>query len=123
MENINLDYVNSFLTQYLLSLGFVPKHSGFTFIKQCVQEGVKNNGVLGSLSKQVYPAVAKLNNSNAINVERNIRNSINYAKRGWKNCNDVDNVFFRLGNVSNRNFLAFLVDQVIIAQMQMVQVV
>lgn len=122
METCNLEYANSFLTEYLLSLGFLPKHSGFNYIKQCIEQALVNDGILGSLSTQVYPCVAKRNGTNPVNIERNIRNSITCAKRSCEDCQDVDNVFFKVAHVSNRTFLAYLLDQVLISQMRMQQI-
>ncbi len=118
-NTFRFDYriVSQFLTEYLIRMGFLPKHMGFNYIKQCIEEALINNGVLGPLSTEVYPKVALRNNTNPINIERNIRNSITLAQ---KHCQDgVLNTIFAGSTVSNRAFLAYLLDQVIISYSQL----
>ncbi len=114
------NFINTYLTQYLIKLGFFPKHMGFYYIKQCIEEALLNNGVLGSLSSEIYPSVARKFGTNAINIERNIRNSIECANK----YNDgkekpLTDIYHNQKRVSNRAFLAYLLDQVIICYEQM----
>lgn len=114
------NFINTYLTQYLIQLGFLPKHMGFYYIKQCIEEALTHNGVLGSLNSDIYPSVARRNATTAVNVERNIRHSIEYAH---KFSGEHEIVLKKVCNnekhVSNRAFLAFLLDQVIICHKQM----
>ena len=114
------NFINTYLTQYLIKLGFFPKHMGFYYIKQCIEEALLNNGVLGPLSSEIYPSVARKYGTNAINIERNIRNSIECANK----YNDgkekpLTDIYHNQKRVSNRAFLAYLLDQVIICYEQM----
>lgn len=114
------NFINSYLTQYLIRLGFFPKHMGFYYIKQCIEEALAHNGVLGSLSTEIYPSVARRNGTNAINIERNIRNSIECANKYADGKEDsLKNMYHNQKHISNRAFLAFLLDQVIICYEQM----
>ena len=107
--------VNSYLTTYLLNLGFLPKHAGFNYIKQAIELALKNNGNLGSLSREVYPTIASKNKTLTQNIERNIRNAIECA------CNsntgnfkeDYVRSLLNNGKISNRIFLCYLLDKVL----------
>ena len=110
--------------RYFIYLGYNGKSfcgwqiqpNGMT-VQQCIEEALTHNGVLGPLSTEVYPKVALRNNTNPINIERNIRNSITLAQ---KHCQDgVLNTIFAGSTVSNRAFLAYLLDQVIISYSQL----
>ena len=114
------NFINTYLTQYLIRLGFLPKHMGFYYIKQCIEEALTHNGVLGSLNSDIYPSVARRNATTAVNVERNIRHSIEHANKfSGENEMVLKNVCNTEKHVSNRAFLAFLLDQVIICHKQM----
>ncbi len=56
----NSTEVNTFLSNYLISIGLAPKHIGFVYIKQVIELALKH-GVIGSLSKDIYPTVASKN--------------------------------------------------------------
>lgn len=114
------NFINSYLTQYLIQLGFFPKHVGFYYIKQCIEEALTHNGVLGSLSTEIYPCVARRNGTSVVNVERNIRHSIERANKfaGEKEM-ALKDIYHNHKHISNRAFLAFLLDQVIICHKQM----
>lgn len=120
-SKFNINFVNTYLTQYLISLGFLPKHVGFYYIKQCIEEAILKNSVLGSLSSQIYPSVARRNGTTAVNIERNIRNSINCANKNSNNKELSLQNITKNKSVSNRAFLSFLLDQVIISHNQMLQ--
>ncbi len=109
----NISKVNSYLSQYLMSIGFYPKHNGFVYIKNSIEEALNNNGLLGSLSSNVYPIVASRNKTNIQNVERSIRNAIECA---FKNSHGEQRELldlFKNKRVSNRTFLSFLLDHII----------
>ena len=82
-----------------------------------------NNGVLSSLSTKVYPFIAKNSGTTAINIERNIRNSIKCAKEYCENNGMFDNLFFKVDHVSNKTLIGYLVDQLSNSAMEMNQVV
>lgn len=114
------NFINTYLTQYLLQLGFFPKHVGFYYIKQCIEEALTHNGVLGSLSTEIYPCVARRNGTSAVNIERNIRHSIECANKFANNKEmALKDIYHHQKHISNRAFLAFLLDQVIICHKQM----
>ena len=72
----------------LFSIGFSSKHSGCAYLRECIKNVVLNNGVVRALASDQYPYIAVTFKTNIVNVERNIRNSIdcawrNYGKDNW----------------------------------------
>ena len=111
--------ISTFLTQYLLRIGFLPKYAGFNYIKQCIEEALANNGVLGSLSSSVYPVVARRNKTTPQNVERSIRNSIECAYKYSEGKEKTLYDYFKQTRISNRTLLSYLLDQILISHEQL----
>lgn len=110
--NVDMRVVSDVLSGYLSKLGFSPKHSGYRYIKQCVEYAIQNSFDIGkSLYKETYLFVGKKNNESIAGVERNIRNAISqaYLNTGF----DVE-TFESLheNKVTNRMFLSYLVDRI-----------
>lgn len=109
----NLCEINSYLTNYLISIGVAPKHIGFTYIKQAIELALKNNGVIGSLSREVYPTIASKNKTLPQNVERNIRNAVECACKSPAINSDSIIHLMQSNKISNRAFLCYLLDKVL----------
>lgn len=109
----NINEINSYVTNYLLTIGVAPKHMGFTFIKQVIELAVKNNGIMGSLSREVYPTVASKNKTLPQNIERNIRNAIECACKSSELKKDNIKHLISNNKISNRAFLSYLLDKVL----------
>ena len=71
-------------TELLLSLGFVTKHLGFTYIRDALIMEALLPGQ--SVTKEIYPAIAEKYNCSQANVEHAIRTAIAYA---WSRRNDA----------------------------------
>lgn len=109
-DSYDINALNTFVSDYLLSVGFVPKHAGFHYIKQVVQIAIKH-GMIGSLNKDVYPVVASIFKTLPQNVERNIRNAIECACKSKEIQQDAVAQLLYKGKISNRAFLSFLLDK------------
>ena len=59
--------------------GISEKLSGYKYIKMAIEVVVENNGVMDSITKIIYPKIARKYNTTDKNVERNIRNCIEQA--------------------------------------------
>ena len=104
---------NEIISDILTNLGFSYKLVGFRYIKLCMEYAIKNHFSLGSLSKDVFQYVAMQNCTTISNVERGIRTSIENASKSetFKKENisgDINK------NVSNKMFLEYLLDKIII---------
>lgn len=107
--NSALNRFNESISNYLIKLGFSYKLSGFRYIKQSVEQGIKNNFSLGSLQKDIYPYVARQNDTNPFNIERGIRMAIKSAAKN-ENFKKELNILSE-SEISNRSFLGFLLDK------------
>lgn len=79
------------IANYLLSSGMKPHLKGFRFLHRAIELTIENNNILPSMTKVLYPQIAKEFNETASKVERAIRNSIRHSK---------------IGNMSNNEFIA-----------------
>lgn len=61
----------------LLALGFRTSHDGYEYIRTALPMLLEDPGI--SVTKEVYPAVAKRHRTQISNVERNIRSAIESA--------------------------------------------
>ena len=106
LTNFNYDEI---ISDELSKLGFSYKLVGFRYIKQCLEQAIKNNFILGSLQKDVYPYIGIQNSTSAYNVERGIRTAIVDASK--KECFQLDCFHEKDKIVSNRFFLEYLLDK------------
>ncbi len=107
-DNKNSNY--EAIVSYLFTLGFSAKHTGYSYLLEIMKHIVSENGVIGSLYRDVYPAIAIKFKTRLVNVERNIRNAIDKA---WESAGE--NVWKKeLGDSpnfkkpSNREFICML---------------
>ncbi len=67
------------ITNYLHLLGVPPHISGYRYLKAAIEYSIEHSGSRLSVTLDVYPAVAKLCDSTAKRVERNIRTALDRA--------------------------------------------
>lgn len=79
------------IVNYLLSSGMKPHLKGFRFLHRAIELTIENNNILPSMTKVLYPQIAKEFNESISKVERSIRNSIYTSK---------------VKNMSNSEFIA-----------------
>ena len=80
IEEKNIDFYNSniqvSITKMLHELG-IPSHiKGYQYIREAVNIIFKNPGVIGGITKELYPELAKKFNTTVSRVERAIRHAI-----------------------------------------------
>lgn len=111
-ENISLSENNygEIVSEELKKLGFSYKLVGFRYIRQCIEQAIKNNFVLGSLYKDVYPIVGIQNSTSATNIERGIRTAIVSASK--QESFRLEGVVGNYNCISNRFFLEYLLDRI-----------
>ncbi len=110
VQEFDIGRLNQKISDYLTKLGFSFKLVGFKFLKQSIEQVVKNDFNIGSLTKDVYPVVASLNQTSEYNIERSIRTAIDNAfKRTHFNVEGFEGL--SENNCSNRFFISFIVDK------------
>lgn len=111
-ENKNGEFIDK-ASKFLMFLGFSPKHSGYSYLKEIIASLLSSGENCGSLTGDLYPSVAVKHKTCACNIERNIRNAITcawneYGKNAWKNYFlNLNRQNFR---PSNREFILMCLD-------------
>lgn len=104
------------ITEIIHDLG-VPAHiKGYQYIRYSIMLAVKDESIIGSITKCLYPTVAKKHNTTSSRVERAIRHAIEVA---WDR-GDVDtlNSYFgytvqnNKGKPTNSEFIAMISDRI-----------
>lgn len=103
------------VTEVIHQLG-VPAHiKGYHYLREAIMSSIENKELLESVTKMLYPAVARKFNTTSSRVERAIRHAIEIA---WDRGNiDTLNSFFGYtvntckGKPTNSEFIALVTDK------------
>ena len=104
------------VTDILHQIG-VPAHiKGYNYLRSSIILAVEDPAVINAITKQLYPTIAKMNDTTASRVERAIRHAIEVA---WDRGDvDVLNSFFGYtihstrGKPTNSEFIAMIADRI-----------
>lgn len=114
-EHIYTTDAEMLITSTVCAVG-VPAHlKGYSFLRTSIDMVIKNPDIVHSITKQLYPIVAKKYNTTTNKVERNIRNAIEIAwTRGDKHA--LAEIFgtaldFSGPKPTNSEFIAMLADK------------
>jgi two-component system response regulator (stage 0 sporulation protein A) len=97
----------------------IPAHiKGYQFLRSAIKLAVEKPGIINSITKQLYPAIAKMFSTTASKVERAIRHAIEV---GWNRgradrVNDIFGVkaFDRKDKPTNGEFIALIADKMLL---------
>ncbi len=103
------------ITEIIHQIG-VPAHiKGYHYLREAIKLSVKNDDIINSVTKLLYPTVAKKHNTTSSRVERAIRHAIEVA---WDRGDiDVLNSYFgytvqnERGKPTNSEFIAMISDK------------
>jgi two-component system, response regulator, stage 0 sporulation protein A len=104
------------ITNLMHEVGIPPHMTGYQYIREAITQTVNNSKTFTSITKVLYPEVAKRFSSTPQKVERAIRNSIESAWiRG--NRSSIDSIFgysinYERGKPTNSEFIAMMADKV-----------
>ena len=110
-ENLETD-----ITKMLHELG-IPAHiKGYQYLRDAISMVVEDQEMMGSVTKILYPAIAKRNQTTASRVERAIRHAIEVAW-GRGRMETIDAVFGYTistgkGKPTNSEFIALISDKI-----------
>ena len=112
----NANDIDQTITLMLRNLG-IPAHIlGYTYLKDAIKICIENKDMLQSVTKLLYPAIAKKNSTTSSRAERAIRHLIEVA---WERGNvDIINnllgytVNSRKGKPTNSEFIALLTEEI-----------
>lgn len=104
------------ITEIIHNIG-IPAHiKGYQYIRYSIMLAIKDDSIIGSITKTLYPTVAKKHNTTSSRVERAIRHAIEVA---WDR-GDIDtlNSYFgytvqnNKGKPTNSEFIAMISDRI-----------
>lgn len=106
------------ITSIFLMIG-IPAHiKGYHFLREAVKLVMENQELINSITKQLYPSVAKNYNTTPSKVERAIRHAIEVAwTRGRiENINQIFgyNIYTKHDKPTNGEFVALVADKLLI---------
>lgn len=117
--NRQVDDLETTVTGIIHEVG-IPAHiKGYQYIREAIMMVIQDNDMINSITKQLYPTVAKQCGTSASRVERAIRHAIEVA---WdRGDTDVLNKFFGYtistsrGKPTNSEFIAMIADKLRLA--------
>jgi two-component system, response regulator, stage 0 sporulation protein A len=115
---VNPTSMNEEITSIFLTIG-IPAHiKGYQFLREGVKLVVENREIINSITKQLYPGIAKHFNTTSSKVERAIRHAINVAWTRGK-LENIDkifgyNIFNKNEKPTNGEFIALITEKVLL---------
>ena len=108
--------LEAIVTEVIHELG-VPAHiKGYQYLRDAIIMVINDMDILNSITKQLYPSIAKQYNTTPSRVERAIRHAIEVA---WSRGNmDIINSLFSYtvstgkGKPTNSEFIALIADKI-----------
>ncbi|MCD8356830.1 MAG: response regulator [Clostridia bacterium] len=97
------------ITQIMSSLRLPAHVAGYRFARECILMTLNDPSMADSVTKILYPAVAKKYDTTWTSVERDIRNAIEIA---WKRSNGKMSGFSSVRRPANREFILTIADRV-----------
>lgn len=97
------------ITQIMNSLQLPAHVAGYRFVRECILMTLKEPCMADSVTKILYPAVAKRYDTTWTSVERDIRNAIEIA---WKRSDGNMPGFSTVRRPANREFILTIADRV-----------
>ncbi|HEY5583820.1 MAG TPA: sporulation transcription factor Spo0A [Ruminiclostridium sp.] len=94
----SLKNLEATVTSIIHEIGIPPHINGYRYIRDAVMMVVKDNDVIHSVTKILYPSIARDHKTTPSRVERSIRHAIEVA---WSK-GDADKINSILGNTVNR---------------------
>ena len=106
------------ITNIFLTVG-IPAHiKGYQFLREAIKMAVDDPYIINSITKKLYPNIAKVYNTTASKVERAIRHAIEVAwnKGKIENINDVFglHVYDTHEKPTNGEFIALVADKMLL---------
>ena len=108
--------LESDVTNFIHEVG-VPAHiKGYQFLRDAIMMSINDMEMLNSITKLLYPSIAKKNNTTSSRVERAIRHAIEVAwSRG--NLDTLEKLFGYTvstgkGKPTNSEFIALIADKI-----------
>ena len=114
-EDRNREELEIEITNIIHEVG-VPAHiKGYHYLREAICMVVEDISLLGGVTKELYPAIAQMNNTTPSRVERAIRHAIEVAWNRGK-LETIDTLFGYTvqndkGKPTNSEFIAIIADK------------
>jgi len=117
-EGANGKKIDERISHIFITVG-IPAHiKGYKFLREAIKLAVDNPSIINSITKQLYPSIAKQFSTTPSKVERAIRHAIEV---GWNRgradrVNDIFGVkaFDRKDKPTNGEFIALIADKMLL---------
>ena len=110
--------VDEKISEIFISIGIPPHIKGYAYLREGIKMTMENPYIINSVTKELYPAIAKRFSTTASKVERAIRHAIEVAwNRGRIDAiNAIFGARIYLGNEkpTNSEFVALVADKLIL---------
>lgn len=104
------------VTRMIQDLGVPANIKGYTYLRDAILIAISNPNAINSITKVLYPEVAKLNQTTPTRVERAIRHAIEVAWARGNNETAVKifgyTVNLAKGKPTNSEFIALIADRI-----------
>lgn len=77
--NIRMEMIEDDITEILTTLGIPTNLKGYCYVKTAIELCIKDRDMLNSITKSLYPEIARLHCANYVKVEHAIRHAIQKA--------------------------------------------
>lgn len=109
------------ISEIFISIGIPPHIKGYTYLRESIKMTVENPYIINSVTKQLYPGVAKKYSTTPSKVERAIRHAIEVAwNRGRIEAINAifgSRVYLGTEKPTNSEFIALVADKLILESM------
>jgi len=117
-DMVKLKQLEEKITNIFLTVG-IPAHiKGYQFLREAIKMAVEDPHIINSITKKLYPGIARLYDTSASKVERAIRHAIEVAWNRGKieNINDVFGlkVYDTHEKPTNGEFIALVADKMLL---------
>lgn len=118
IRNNKNKYLEEKITNIFITVG-IPAHiKGYQYLREAIKLSIDNPEIINSITKKLYPSIAKAYETSASKVERAIRHAIEVAWNRGK-IENINNVFqIKVYNSNekptNGEFIALVADKMII---------
>ncbi len=120
-KNSNSDEGHSLdrqISKIFVSIGIPPHIKGYQYLRTAIKTCVKDTSIISSITKRLYPDVAKQYDSTPSKVERAIRHAIEVCWNRGKidSINNIfgSQVFTKNDRPTNGEFIALLADKLLL---------
>lgn len=81
-NSISKDTLTQLVSHFMLRLGVPTYLNGYRYLRDALEMSIQNMGLVGNITKFIYPDIAKKYRTTSTKVERSIRHAIEVS---WEN--------------------------------------